>query len=345
MFNWLKRVVGGTNASTTEQPTAPTQTFTTLSQGVGTQATPPAQRLSQENLIGSWAVIFGPDSESNLSMAAGLAKTLHGGAIVPVEKAGDLLKLHRAFQAEDSLDRVMLMFNHHINGVERAVGNEEAKAWSIKMKEQFERMLNQTGAPFKGLAFKADWNISVSTGSASVQFFWPSIPAKTMCQIAQLLEESYARCCKSVHTASNVTLAAGGLASGPGVIGAVGPKQLEALASGRSIEARILDLRSTDERRIEADAQAGVSLGLEIDAIVDELVEIGREEEFISMEPGGKFDDKRKNVRARRLGTRLNEMGGMPLMQAVHYRVRNRLGGGLARELESAWGYIGDWRP
>jgi len=108
---------------------------------------------------------------------------------------------------------------------------------------------------------------------------------------------------------------------------------------------KVIDFRSDEERQIEREAEAGLSLGPEVDSLVAELIEIGRSDGFLSMQAGGKFNKNHKHIRAREVGTRLNEIGGMKLMQATGYRVGATLGAGPARELESAWGYIGEWLP
>lgn len=121
-------------------------------------------------------------------------------------------------------------------------------------------------------------------------------------------------------------------------------KARETLSRQRELEIEFLDLRSDEERQIEREAYAGVSLGPEVDALVAELIEIGRNEDFLSMQTGGNFNEYGKHIRTREIGARLNEMGGIRLMQAAWYRVRAILGAGHGRSLEVAWGNIGDWQ-
>lgn len=104
------------------------------------------------------------------------------------------------------------------------------------------------------------------------------------------------------------------------------------------------DLRSEKEKCIEKRAHNGFSLGPEIDELIIELVEIGRINDFISI-PGGNFDGNGYHRGARQIGVRLNQIGGIELMQAAYYRVAAVLGPVAGRSLEVAWGYIGDWRP
>jgi hypothetical protein len=130
-----------------------------------------------------------------------------------------------------------------------------------------------------------------------------------------------------------------------GISGVVSGDDLRTLASGGSVFTKVVDLRSEEERTREEEASAGSSLGTESDVLVKELIVIGGSDEFLSNDPGGKFDERRRHIRAREIGERLNELGGKKLMEAAYYRVRNALGGGPARLLESAWGYIGSWMP
>ena len=106
---------------------------------------------------------------------------------------------------------------------------------------------------------------------------------------------------------------------------------------------RVVDLRSDKERRIEEDALAGKSLGRRADALVKELIQIGRAAGFVP-EIGDDASKRRKQARAREIGEALNDMGGMELMQGACYRVRSELGAGEARALEHAWEGIGDWQ-
>jgi hypothetical protein len=130
-----------------------------------------------------------------------------------------------------------------------------------------------------------------------------------------------------------------------GLVGVIGGGDLRNLAKDVPVSAGIVDMRSEKDKSIEKDAKLGASLGSETDALIWELIDIGQNDEFLSDEPGGKFDAECRHVRARQIGERLNEVGGIDLMQLAYHRVRNALGGGPARLLESAWGYIGSWMP
>lgn len=108
--------------------------------------------------------------------------------------------------------------------------------------------------------------------------------------------------------------------------------------------------------------------------LIDELVEIGRSEGFLILSTNyeecndcgsrvkitrnkrkcpecglvqnySHFEKSGKNKRARRIGTTLNEMGGMELMQKSCKEVWTELGASHGRMLEAAWGHIGSWLP
>ena len=78
--------------------------------------------------------------------------------------------------------------------------------------------------------------------------------------------------------------------------------------------------------------------------LVSELIQIGRTDGYLSMTPGGKFDEHFNNLRAREIGEALNQKGGFERMLAAHDKVREALGPVKARELESAWHRIGRWQ-
>jgi HEAT repeat protein len=81
----------------------------------------------------------------------------------------------------------------------------------------------------------------------------------------------------------------------------------------------------------------------EIYRLTEELISIGIQIGYLSMEDDNAFDERHRNIRARQIGMRLNEMGGIELMREVGLVVGEVLGKG--RELEVAWGYIGNWLP
>lgn len=125
-----------------------------------------------------------------------------------------------------------------------------------------------------------------------------------------------------------------------------GKKKKGERSEKEALKVEVIDYRTDEERQMEREARAGVSLGPELDSVVAELIDIGRMEGFYGT--GDKFDEDNRNKRAREIGMMLNEMGGFKLMQKVWYRVYLTLraeGGAQCGSLERAWGYIGDWLP
>lgn len=49
----------------------------------------------------------------------------------------------------------------------------------------------------------------------------------------------------------------------------------------------------------------------EFDHLTAGLIEIGKTDEFLTVELNSKFNDEKRNIRAREIGVRLSEMGGM----------------------------------
>jgi hypothetical protein len=73
----------------------------------------------------------------------------------------------------------------------------------------------------------------------------------------------------------------------------------------------------------------------EIEALIEELIQLGRSDRFLSENPDGH--------RTREIGAILDSRGGMDLMRFAYYRVDRVLGGAQARTLDVAWDRIGGW--
>jgi len=86
-------------------------------------------------------------------------------------------------------------------------------------------------------------------------------------------------------------------------------------------------------------------LKLEVDRLTEELVKIGKREGFLSERPGAGFNSQCRNIRAREIGKRFDEIGGYELMEFIHQQVRKPLGKDLFAHLEYAWAAIGRWLP
>ncbi len=83
----------------------------------------------------------------------------------------------------------------------------------------------------------------------------------------------------------------------------------------------------------------------EVEKLIKELMEIGKRDDFLSERPGGQFNAQCHNIRARQIGRRLNELGGLPLMQAARERIRRKMKMVMASHLDYAWTDIGQWKP
>jgi hypothetical protein len=83
----------------------------------------------------------------------------------------------------------------------------------------------------------------------------------------------------------------------------------------------------------------------EVDQLIQELIQIGKKDDFLSEHAGGAFNGHFHHIRARAIGKRLNEIGGLPLMEYARDRVKRKLGLNMAAHLEYAWSEIGSWVP
>ena len=88
-----------------------------------------------------------------------------------------------------------------------------------------------------------------------------------------------------------------------------------------------------------------VGLRQEAEQLIRELIEIGKKDDFLSERPGGLFNSQCHNIRARTIGRRLHEIGGLELMQVARERVRKKLKLNMASHLDYAWAKIGEWMP
>ncbi|HPH97628.1 MAG TPA: hypothetical protein PKW33_08230 [Anaerolineaceae bacterium] len=83
----------------------------------------------------------------------------------------------------------------------------------------------------------------------------------------------------------------------------------------------------------------------EIDRLMNELVGIGQKDDFLSERPGGQFNMQCHHVRARAIGKRLHELGGLALMERARRLVKRKLKANMASHLDYCWSEIGDWKP
>lgn len=82
----------------------------------------------------------------------------------------------------------------------------------------------------------------------------------------------------------------------------------------------------------------------EVKTMLAKLLIIGRTDDFLSLNPGGPFDLQCHHREARQIGTRLHEIGGVPLMMAVRNQIRRKLKDVMAEHLDHCWKEIGDWQ-
>ena len=89
----------------------------------------------------------------------------------------------------------------------------------------------------------------------------------------------------------------------------------------------------------------GIDLGLREEALnlIKELIEIGKKDDFLSERPGGLFNGQCHNIRARAIGRRLDEIGGLELMRVAREQVRKKLKMNVASHLDYGWVHIGKW--
>ncbi|MDY6872733.1 MAG: hypothetical protein SVR81_02030 [Chloroflexota bacterium] len=78
--------------------------------------------------------------------------------------------------------------------------------------------------------------------------------------------------------------------------------------------------------------------------LLEKLIQIGKTDDFLSLHPGGPFDVHCHHTEARRIGVRLNEIGGLPLMQAARAHVKRKLKATLAEHLDHCWQDVGGWQ-
>jgi hypothetical protein len=81
----------------------------------------------------------------------------------------------------------------------------------------------------------------------------------------------------------------------------------------------------------------------DVERMLDELLRIGKADDFLSERPGGGFNRECRHIRAREIGKRLDEIGGLELMEYANRQVRRKLGKNLSWHLEAAWKDIGKW--
>jgi hypothetical protein len=83
----------------------------------------------------------------------------------------------------------------------------------------------------------------------------------------------------------------------------------------------------------------------EVQSLMDELINIGIKEDYLSEFPGNGYNAQCRHMRTRLIGKRLDEIGGNPLMQWAYTRVHKKAGKVAASHLEYAWHEVGHFEP
>lgn len=83
----------------------------------------------------------------------------------------------------------------------------------------------------------------------------------------------------------------------------------------------------------------------EVNKLLADLIKIGEQDDFLSTHPGGDFNIRCHHIRARKIGERLNKIGGLDLMYAARSHVKRKLKAVMAEHLDYCWQDIGEWQP
>ena len=84
----------------------------------------------------------------------------------------------------------------------------------------------------------------------------------------------------------------------------------------------------------------------EVENLLAELIEIGKRDDYLAERHLPGFNSQYRHVRARQIGQRLHDIGGLELMFYAQRRVKRstgKKGKSLSEHLEYAWTEIGDW--
>ena len=83
--------------------------------------------------------------------------------------------------------------------------------------------------------------------------------------------------------------------------------------------------------------------GDEMNRLMDELIQIGQKEDFLSERPGGQFDRECRHIRTRENGQRIFDFGGADSMEWVIKKINKKCGKDLGAHLEACWNRIGNF--
>jgi hypothetical protein len=82
---------------------------------------------------------------------------------------------------------------------------------------------------------------------------------------------------------------------------------------------------------------------MEVEKLVNELINIGIKEDYLSEHPGGGYNVQCRHIRTREIGQRLSDLGGFRLMNWAFTKVKKKAGKVPADHLEYAWQSVGEW--
>jgi hypothetical protein len=85
----------------------------------------------------------------------------------------------------------------------------------------------------------------------------------------------------------------------------------------------------------------------EVERLLDQLVKIGMTDDFLCERFTPGFNSQMRNVQARDLGKRLDEIGGLALMEYAQRYVRRKGGKGgkvLSEHLAYCWDGVAKWK-
>ncbi len=81
----------------------------------------------------------------------------------------------------------------------------------------------------------------------------------------------------------------------------------------------------------------------EMNRLMDELLQIGRKEDYLSERPGGQFDRECRHIRTREIGQRIFDFGGADSMEWMIKKIAKKGSKELAAHLEACWYRIGNF--
>lgn len=85
----------------------------------------------------------------------------------------------------------------------------------------------------------------------------------------------------------------------------------------------------------------------EVDKLIEEIIRIGKTDDYLSERPSAGFNSQCRHVRGRAIGKRLYDVGGLDLMYFVQRKVRRSFGRkqiNIAWHLDYCWDGIGEWK-